>query len=209
MSLARMPTTSKRYDRAYFDRWYRDPRHSVVRDGVAGRRVQLAVATAEFVLERPIRNVLDVGCGEATWRAWLKRARPGVSYRGVDSSEYVLRRYGRRRGIQRGTFGTLGRLDLAGPYDLIVCADVLHYLETSELRSGLAALAKLLGGLAYVEIYTREDDTVGDGVGFQPRSAATYRRLFAAAGLVHVGPHCFVRAAVARTLTSFEQSGGA
>lgn len=57
----------KTYDRAYFDRWYR-------RGGIGGaarlaRKVALAVVTAEYHLERPIRSVLDIGCGEGAWRA--------------------------------------------------------------------------------------------------------------------------------------------
>lgn len=52
---------SKLYDRAYFDRWYRS-------GGIGGaarlaRKVALAVATAEYHLERPLRSVLDIGCG--------------------------------------------------------------------------------------------------------------------------------------------------
>ena len=49
---------AKRYDQSYFDRWYR-------RGGIGGarrlaRKVALAVATAEYHLERPLRSVLDV-----------------------------------------------------------------------------------------------------------------------------------------------------
>ena len=52
----------KIYDRDYFDRWYRE-RPVLSRQRLA-RKVALAVATAEYHLERPIRSVLDVGCGE-------------------------------------------------------------------------------------------------------------------------------------------------
>ena len=187
-----MSVARKVYDRAYFDRWYRDPRHVIDQPDLLARRVQLAVAAAEYVLERPVRTVLDVGCGEGRWRAWLKRARPRIRYEGVDSSRYVVERYGARRGIRLGSFGGLGRLGLRGPYDLIVCADVLHYVGDREARAGLGALSRLLGGVAYVEVYAREDDTVGDDVGYQPRSANTYRRLFTNAGLVHLGLHCWV-----------------
>ena len=135
----------KRYDRAYFDRWYRDPRHRVAQGGVLERRVQLAVAAAEFVLERPIRNVLDVGCGEAPWRAMLLHARPGVRYLGVDSSEYVVRRFGRSRNIRLGAVGALGDMTIGGPFDLIVCSDVLHYVATAELKRDTAGLSQHLG----------------------------------------------------------------
>ena len=199
-------TPPKQYDRAYFDRWYRDPRHAIVRAGMLERRVQLAVAAAEFVLERPIRSVLDVGCGEAPWRALLLRVRPGLRYVGVDSSTYVLRRWGQRRDIRPGSFGELGRLRLGGPFDLIVCADVLHYLRTPELRRGLPALVKLLRGLAYLEVYASDDSTVGDEVEYQQRSSAVYRRLFHAAGLRHVGLHGWVTLRREAELLAFERA---
>ena len=196
---------AKRYDRAYFEYWYRDPRHVVVHRGVLERRVQLAVAAAEYMLERPIKSVLDVGCGEAPWRALLMRARPGVRYVGVDSSAYAVRRFGRTRGIRLGTVGGLGRMKLGGPFDLVVCSDVLHYLSTAELAQGLRALQRLVRGVAFLELFTREDATIGDDVGFQPRGAAAYRRLFRAAGFVQLGMHCYAGRALEPELIMFER----
>ncbi|HVP38930.1 MAG TPA: class I SAM-dependent methyltransferase [Candidatus Saccharimonadales bacterium] len=196
---------AKRYDGAYFERWYRDPRYTVVHRGVVQRRVRLAVAAAEYLLERKIRTVLDVGCGEAQWRGLLRRLRPGVRYVGVDSSEYAVRRYGRRRDIRGGSLGELGRLGLQGPFDLIVCSDVLHYLPTPEVRRGLAAIARLLGGLAFLEVFAAEDETEGDQEAFRRRSAAAYRRLFREAGLVPLGLHCYVGPGLSEVLTAFER----
>jgi SAM-dependent methyltransferase len=197
--------SAKVYDRAYFDRWYRDPASAVIHRGHLARRVQLAVAAAEYLLERPIGSVLDVGCGEAPWRALVLHARPGVRYVGVDSSEYVVRRYGRARNIVLGRFGDLGRLALGGPFDLVVCSDVLHYVPDRELDRGLRALARLAAGLAFIEVFPREDDTIGDDVGYVARPAAAYRRRFEAAGLTHVGLHGWVGRAIAHDLTTFER----
>ena len=199
---------AKLYDRAYFERWYRDPRYAVVHQGVVARRVQLAVAAAEYLLERPLRTVLDVGCGEGPWRALLRHARPNVRYTGVDSSAYAVRRYGRARNLRLGRLGDLGRLKLDPPYDLIVCSDVLHYVETDELARGLAAIARLLGGVAFLETFAREDATEGDQEAFQQRPAAVYRRLIRAAGLIPLGLHCYAGRLLASTLTEFEQAGG-
>lgn len=196
----------KLYDRRYYDRWYRDPRFSVVHAGVLARRVQLAVAAAEYLLERPIRNALDVGCGEGTWRAYLKQARPNVRYVGVDSSEYAIRRFGRARNLKLGSLATLGRLKLGGPFDLVVCSDVLHYVSTDEARRGLKAIARLLRGVAFLELFTGEDDTIGDGEGFLPRRASVYRRLMREAGLVHVGLHCWAGRALRDQLVTFERA---
>lgn len=198
---------AKQYDRAYFDRWYRDPRWTVVHRGVLARRVQLAVAAAEYLLEREIRTVLDVGCGEGAWRALLKHARPKVRYTGVDSSTYAVRRYGHSRHLLLGSLGMLAKLDLDPPYDLIVCSDVLHYVETDEARRGLKTIARLLGGVAFLETFAKEDATEGDQEGFQMRPAATYRRLFREARLTPLGLHCYAGRALHRTLTTFERGG--
>ena len=155
------------------------------------RRVRLAVAAAEYLLERPIRSALDVGCGEAPWRAILRRLRPWLRYVGVDPSAYAVARFGRRRGILRGGVGELGRLGLRRPFDLAVCSDVLHYVPTSDARRGLRALARLVRGAAFLETFAREDDTEGDAEEFVPRSAAAYRRLFREAGFTPLGLHCY------------------
>jgi SAM-dependent methyltransferase len=184
----------KAYDRAYFDRWYRDPRVRVATATVVARKVHLVVAIAETLLQRRVRSVLDVGCGEATWRAPLRRLRPGLRYVGVDSSAYVLSRFGSRRGIREGTFGGLGAVSRAlhGPFDVIVCCDVLQYVPLAELRRGLAAIGPLLRGVAYLEAYTSGDELEGDKRGWHPRSARAYRREFARARLSAVGMHCYV-----------------
>jgi SAM-dependent methyltransferase len=200
-----MSVPTKVYDRAYFDRWYRRSRHALFHLGMLPRRVQLAVSAAEYLLERPIHTVLDVGCGEGRWRPLLLRARPGIRYQGIDSSEYAVRRFGRRRNILLGRFGDLGRLGLRGRFDLIVCSDVLHYVPLAEARVGLKALARLLGGVTYMELFTGSDATVGDDLAFQPRGRATYLRLFREAGLVHVGLHCYVGRTLRDRLVTFER----
>src|SRR4051794_10741553 len=98
---------AKVYDQTYFDKWYRNPRHAVTSRGELERKVALAVAVAEYYLGRKIDNVLDVGCGEGVWRAPLRKLRPGVDYLGLDSSEYVVARYGRTRNLRRATFDDL------------------------------------------------------------------------------------------------------
>lgn len=203
---AAMANPPKRYDRSYFDHWYRDPRSMVVQHGVLERRVQLAVAVAEYLLERPIRTVLDVGCGEGRWRALIQQVRPQARYTGVDGSEYVVRRFGRRRNILLGRFGELGRLGLKGPFDLIVCSDVLHYVATREAQRGLRSLAKLLGGVALIEVYTKDDATEGDDEEFQRRTGNDYRRLFREAHLLPVGLHCYVTRRFEDRLSTFERA---
>jgi SAM-dependent methyltransferase len=183
---------SKQYDAEYYNRWYRNPRTRVTSDTVLDRKVHLAVSAAEYMLGRRVKNVLDVGCGEARWNPALKRVRRGIEYVGVESSVYAVEEFGKRRNIRRGSFGTLRSLRLRGPFDLIVCADVLQYVATPDLRAGLREIRRLLGGVAYIEAYASEDDMEGDMDGWISRSASVLRKEFRGAGLTHCGLYCFV-----------------
>ena len=203
-----MPATpTKRYDKAYFDKWYRNPRSRVVTPASTERKVRMVVGIAEYLLERPIRRVLDVGCGEAPWRAQLRRIRPRVQYEGIDPSPYVVERYGARRGIRLGGFGDVGRVGLEGPYDLVVCSDVLQYVENADLVRGLAAIAEMLGGVAFLEAYTTGDELVGDRRLWKDRSVREWRRRLKAAGLVSCGMHCYVSASLEDRLLELERAG--
>lgn len=181
---------TKTYDAAYFQRWYRE-RGMAGRAGLA-RKVAMAVAIAEFYLERPIRSVLDIGCGEAPWRAELLKLRPRLRYQGVDSSEYAVARHGRRRNIALASFGQLGELRFGAPVDLLVCSDVLHYVPSAELRRGLSGFSEHCDGVAFLELYTDGDAIAGDKLGFLPRSAAFYRRQFKRAGFIACGSHAYL-----------------
>jgi SAM-dependent methyltransferase len=196
----------KQYDRSYFDHWYRS-RAAIITPQALARKVGLALAATEFVLGRELQTVLDVGCGEASWRAHLRRLRRHVHYVGVDSSEYVVSRFGRRRNIVSGSLATLHELRLGRAFDLIVCADVLAYVSAAEIQIGLRSLAGLLRGVAYIEAYTTADDIVGDLVGWQRRSERTYRKAFQDAGLVSCGLNCWVTRRSLRRLSALERCG--
>ena len=181
---------SKQYDAAYFRRWYRGAQATPRAD--LARKVAMAVAMAEFYLQRPIRSVLDVGCGEGAWRAPLLKLRPRLHYQGVDSSEYAVARYGRARNIAWAGFGQLEQLRFGPPADLLVCSDVIHYVPTAELRRGLSGFAELCDGLAFLELYARGDRIAGDKLGYIARPAASYRRWFREAGFVACGSHAYL-----------------
>jgi SAM-dependent methyltransferase len=195
----------KQYDASYYDRWYRRSRVGIGQRDFVERKVRLALSAAEYVLGRRARTVLDVGCGEAPWRALLKRMRPRIEYLGIESSEYAVARHGRRRNIRRGSLADLGFMGLEGPYDLVVCADVLHYVRATEARAGLATIGKLTGGAAFIEAFTSTDEIEGDRADFQDRSLTVYQRLFAEAGLVPVGLHVYVTRDMHTQLVALEK----
>jgi predicted TPR repeat methyltransferase len=197
---------TKHYDRAYFDKWYRHPDHAVGSPAELKRKVAMVVAQAEYYLGRPIRTVLDVGCGEAVWRAPLRALRPHVDYRGLDASEYVVARYGRSRQIGLATFGQLEHLRFDHRFDLIVCSDVMHYLKPSEMRAGLVGIGEMLDGVAFLELFTSHDDVDGDQVGFYRRTPAWYLREFAKVGLLPCGSHCYLGPRLERHISALERA---
>jgi SAM-dependent methyltransferase len=200
-----MGSAATRYDRTYFQKWYRDPRHRVHTHAERARTVRMAVALSEFLLGRPLKSVLDVGSGEGQWHGLVAGIRPRARYVGVDPSEYVVRRFGRRRGLRLGSLEQLPALGLREPFDLVVCAGVLNYLDPSALERGLANLRPLLGGVAFLEIFAREDEVVGCVKGFHQQPRAFYRRLLARLGLTQCGPHAYVAEEVERHLAVFER----
>ena len=208
-----MPNTksraaAERFDKAYFDRWYRNPRRRVLDSAEIRRRATLVVGIAEYILERPVRSALDVGCGEGNWRAPLRRLRPGMRYVGVDSSEYVVRRFGQRRNIRAGSAESLHRMRLRGTFDIVIASGVLNFLALDDLRRALRTMARLVEGVAFLELFTASDDVVGDTRGWQPRSAAQYWRVLRTAGFVSCGPHCYVTRRRAATLAELERARG-
>ena len=151
-----------------------------------------------------MRRVLDVGCGEAPWRAELRKLRPNVDYVGIDPSDYVVARFGRSRNIHLGGFGDVAGLETSNRFDLIVCADVLLYVNDRDLRRGLAGIAERLAGVAYLEAFTTNDNIEGDLSQVHRRRPQTYDRAFKGAGLRRVGPHLYAGPTLLSRLTDFE-----
>ncbi|MEO6687467.1 MAG: class I SAM-dependent methyltransferase [Dokdonella sp.] len=195
---------TKQYDRAYFEKWYRSERHRVGSRAELTRKVSMVVHLAEYYLARPLRNVLDVGCGEGIWRAPLMKLRPKIDYRGLDSSEYAVSRYGRSRNIGHASFGQLGELRFEQRFDLIVCSDVLHYVPAAELRRGLSGFGDLLEGLAFLEVFASTDNAGGDVRGFITRTPTWYRSRFVEASLLPCGSHSYLSPRLMRSVAALE-----
>jgi SAM-dependent methyltransferase len=196
---------TKVYDAAYFGRWYGDRRARAAHRALVARKAALAVAAAEHLLERPVRNALDVGCGEAPWRGALLGIRPRLRYVGVEPSDWAARRYGRNRGVLHGSLDDLDRLPVGGPFDLVVCSDVLHYLDDAAVRRGIEALAARCRGTLWLEAFAAEDEFEGDVESFRPRAAAFYRRAARRSGLVSLGLWSWASPAVAHRVAALER----
>ena len=132
------------------------------------------------------------------------RLRPGARYAGVDSSAWAIEKWGTRRNLRLGSIDALDQLGLDGPFDLIVASDVLHYLPTTVLRTGIRQIVTQLGGVAFLPTFTAHDKIDGDRAHFQRRSAEAYCRTFKAAGLVPLGMYAWTIRERTRELAKLE-----
>jgi SAM-dependent methyltransferase len=194
----------KKYDLAYFDRWYRG-RARIGAEPDVRRKVAIAVSIAEFFLRRAIRNVIDIGCGEAPWSVYLQELRPRVRYVGYDPGDYAVEEFGASRNVRRGGFADIGSLHIRERFDLVVCADVMHYLPDDEIRRGLPEIVRLMRGAAFFEVLTREDEVIGDTVGLMSRPSSWYRETFTSVGLTPVGPYTWIGKRLAGDSTALER----
>lgn len=192
-----MPT----YSASYFDKWYRSS-HRVHAPADRARTVRMVLAIGDYMLGRPVRSVLDIGAGEGLWFVELRRLRAAIRYAGVDPSEYAVARYGRTRHLARGSLAELPPRLAARQWDLVVCSGVLNYLPPRELRAGLARIAELARGVAFLELFTIGDDVTGDVRGRRP--ASYYRRVLRSLGFDHCGPHCYVGPEFAGAIAELE-----
>jgi len=194
----------KTYDQAYFDHWYRGgdaPRG----EAELRRSVLLAVAVTESILNRDLRSVLDVGAGEGRWQPILHQLRPDAAYIGIEPSRYAVERFGEARNLREGHFEELHLHAFDEPFDLVVCADVLHYLAPAQVRAGMDELADLVGGAAFLEVFTDQDPAEGDREGFHGRPAEWYRTAFAKAGLHPLGMQMWIHGELAADLDAMER----
>jgi len=139
----------RRFDRAYYRRYYGDPRSRVTSRAEMDARGRLIGACARY-LDLPVRRMLDAGCGVGLLRAPLRRALPRAAYTGIEVSDYLCRRYG-------WLCASIESHRPAEPYDLVVCYDVLQYLGDRQAASALANLARLTRGLLYFSALTQAD----------------------------------------------------
>ena len=139
---------TERFDREYYRRFYFDTRTAVTSRAEMRARARLIAAYAEHI-GLPVRRMLDAGCGIGMLRAPLTRAFPRAAYTGLEYSEYLCRRYG-------WTQGSLANFR-ADPFDLVVCYDVLQYLDDRTAARAIVSLGKLTRGLLYVSALTARD----------------------------------------------------
>ncbi len=142
-------------------------------------------------LQLDIHRVLDAGCGTGLWKRALHRIDRDIEYVGIDPSEYLCERYGWTR---VSIDGFVSRRK----FDLVVCQDVLQYVDDDAVVRSFDAIARVCRGAFYFDVPTRDDiddrllDMKRTDRSIRVRSAAWYRTRLAR-DFVNVGGGVFLR----------------
>jgi trans-aconitate methyltransferase len=124
--------------------------------------------------EVPVRTILDAGCGVGLLRKPFAEVLPRARYTGLDTSAYLCARYG-------WTQGSVADYAPRRPSDLVVCYDVLQYLDDRDAARALANFGRLTRAALYLSALTREDwrhncDRKRTDLAVHLRSGEWYRR---------------------------------
>jgi 2-polyprenyl-3-methyl-5-hydroxy-6-metoxy-1,4-benzoquinol methylase len=137
------------FNSAYFRRYYRSAATRVTTAAEMRGRARLIAAILGHA-RIPVRGILDAGCGIGLLRKPFAEVLPRARYTGLESSEYLCARYPWIKGSV---------VDYAprSQSDLVVCYDVLQYLDDRDAGRAIANLAKLTRAAIYLSALTRED----------------------------------------------------
>ena len=141
--------TKTHFDAAFFKRFYFDRETRVTtREEMRARADLIAAILRQAQL--PVRSILDAGCGIGMLKPAFARVLKHARYFGLEASEYLCRRFG-------WTQGSIVDFKPAAPFDLVVCYDVLQYLDDRAAVRAMANLGRLSRVAVYFSALTIED----------------------------------------------------
>ncbi|MEM7097481.1 MAG: class I SAM-dependent methyltransferase [Pseudomonadota bacterium] len=159
------------FDAQYYERYYHNPDSQAVSTTEQENLTHFIVAYLRY-LQVPVSSILDVGCGIGTILRCLKRHFPEAKMTGVEFSEYLCAQFGWHNGSVVDYHTT--------PADLVICSDVLGYLDNRACKDAINNLANLTKHALYLAVLTSEDLEVCDkdrtDMNQTARSTKWYRR---------------------------------
>lgn len=140
---------SNNFDQTYFQKFYFNPATRIAEPRYFDR---LAAFVGSYLnlLGCTVKRVLDVGCGPGLMHPGLKRAFPRVRIDAIDVSAYACRKYG-------WCHQAIEEMEVVETYDLVICHDVLQYIENKAAERALRKLAALTQSALFFSVLTRED----------------------------------------------------
>jgi len=198
-----MSTVRRQFDAQYYQRFYGDAETRSVTPAEVARQVAFVTSYLKH-MDLPVRRILDLGCGPGLMREPFLEAYPRATYTGVEWSEHLCRQLGWEQ-------GSVVDYEGRGRFDLVVCHDVVQYLDDRDASKAIDNLARLARGALYLGVLTREDwelncDRSRTDDQVHLRSASWYRRRLRR-HFTSAGGGVFVAADAPVVLWSMESSG--
>ena len=137
------------FDAAYYERFYLDPRTRVAEPVDIEIQARFLASYLDYLKIR-VRWILDLGCGLGRLCEPLLARFPRARYTGVEVSGHLCAQLGWVHDSVV-TFRSRRR------FDLVVCQDVLQYLDDAEAELAMQNLARLCRGALWFGALTRED----------------------------------------------------
>ena len=138
-----------RFDANYYRRYYQD-RRTRVADPEYYRRLARFIASYSALLDLSISTIADLGCGTGALQKPLLTEFKRATYTGVEQSLYACEKYGWVRACA-------SEFAAGQAYDLVICHDVMQYLDDARAAKALSNFHKLTGKLVYFSVLTEED----------------------------------------------------
>jgi SAM-dependent methyltransferase len=161
------------FDAGFYRRYYVNPATRVASRADALKLGRFVCSYVDYLGFR-VKRVLDAGCGLGHLRVAVCERFPRARYVGLETSEYLCRRYGWQR-------ASIAEYAPKEPFDLVICHDVLQYLDDDRVASrALANLGRLCRGALYFSVLTggdwrRNADHARTDSGVRLRPAAWYQ----------------------------------
>lgn len=138
-----------RFEADFYRRYYGNPATCVASEADIGRLADFVCAYTAYLGFR-VTRVLDAGCGLGQTRAAVRRLFPRATWTGLEASEYLASEHG-------WVHGRLEDYRSRSPFDLILCNDVLQYVDDRPAARALANLGRLSRGAVYFRALTAGD----------------------------------------------------
>lgn len=141
------------FDALYYQRYYEDPDTRAASPEEQGAQVAFIASYLRY-LQIEVATGLDIGCGTGAILHAFDEEFPDSVWLGIEFSEYLCATYGWCRGSVVDTE--------TSPADLVICSDVLGYLNDQDCTRALSNLTRLSKQALYLSVLTREDLDICD-----------------------------------------------
>jgi len=139
----------ERFNKDYYERYYFNRATRVATPSYYQRLASFLAAYSAY-LDLSVVRILDLGCGVGGLKAPLKQEFKKAKYSGVEHSRHACEKYGWEHGCA-SSFSALES------FDLVICHDVLQYLDADRADRALENFGQLTQKILYFSVLTKED----------------------------------------------------